>query len=428
MTERQGALDLFTPLLAKGIRTGLDTMRAALVASGDPHLATPCAHVTGTNGKGSVTATLDAVLTASGVASGRYTSPHLHRFVERVCVRGEALDEGLAASLAEAIMGELDAGVLPHALSFFEATTLLAWRAFRDAGVSFACVEVGMGGAEDATNLCTPRVTVITRVAFDHEKFLGDTLGMIARAKAGILKPGVPCVLGPDLARPSAREARDVIESVAHAVGAPIVDAPTYTLREGEFELPWRGEPITLRPSLRGPWHAENLATAVAALEILAEGGAPITRESLARGVASVRWPGRMERIDDVLFDAAHNPDGVAALVAAIPSSLEGARVGAMVFGASRDKAIDAMLAALAAVVDPSRWYFAAAPMERAAEPEGLATLRGGEACTSPAEALARARLRCAPGEVTLVCGSIFLVAAVRAALLGITQDRPIAM
>ncbi len=427
MTDAPRAIDALWPLLDRGIVPGLDAMRDALSRSGDPQRAIPCVHVAGTNGKGSVSATLDAALSASGVTAGRYTSPHLHRFVERVCIAGEPIPEAFARELAEAVMRELADGSLGP-LTFFEATTLLAWRAFRRAGVDLAVLEAGVGGRLDATNVCAPRVTVITRIALDHTALLGGTIAEIAHEKAGILKPRVPCVLGPDLAHPSSRGAREVIEEVARAVGAPLVDAPAYELRGALVEVAWRGEPLTLRPSLAGPWHAENLATAVGALDALRDQGFAVTRASIERGVSTVRWPGRMERIGDVLFDAAHNPDGVEALVGALPAVLGGRRVGAMIFGASRDKDVSSMLAALGAVVDPSRWYLAAASMKRAAEPAALAALHGGRPCESPEEALSLSVSRCAPGEVVLVCGSIFLVAAVRAALLGVEQDPSIPM
>jgi dihydrofolate synthase/folylpolyglutamate synthase len=422
MTELPRALERLAPLVKRGMVPGLDAMRAALAASGDPQRAIPCVHVAGTNGKGSVSATVDAVLRASGLRVGLYTSPHLHRFVERVRVDGEPLGEPLAAALADAILREVDAGALPD-LTFFEAATLLAWRAFEREGVAFAVLEVGLGGRLDATTVCAPRVTAITRIALEHTAVLGTTLDAIAREKAGILKPGVPCVLGPGLARALNPEAREAIEQVARAVGAPLYDAPTIAREGAAVRALWRGRELVLRPSLAGPWHAENLAVALGVIDRLCDAGVAVSPAALAAGVASVRWPARMERIGDVLLDAAHNPDGVAALVAALPEVLQKAHLGAMVFGASRDKDYAPMMATLARVIDPSRWYLAAAAMQRAAEPEALASLMGGVACESPEAALALARARCAPGEVVLVCGSIFLVAAVRAALLGIAQD-----
>ena len=417
------AFQRLAPLAAKGMVLGLDSMRDALRAWGDPHLRIPCAHVAGTNGKGSVSALLDAALRAAGLRVGLYTSPHLHRFVERIQVDGAALDDDVAGDFADALMDDIDRGALPP-LTFFEAATLLAWRAFERAGVTFAVMEVGLGGRLDATSVCAPEVTVITRIAFDHTDRLGPTLDAIAREKAGILKPGVPCVLGPDLTADRNPEARAAIEDVARRVGAPLVDTMPYAVADDAVSLRWRGADVSLRPSLTGPWQAGNVATAARALELLAAHRPEVTADAMREGFAATRWPARMERVGDVLFDAAHNLDGVRALV----DALRGERIGAMAFGASRDKDYAAMLAELGAVVPPARWFFGAAPMARAAEPEALAAVRGGVACASPEAALAAARAACGAGETALVCGSIYFVAQARAALLGLEQEPPVGL
>ncbi len=421
------ALERLAPLVKQGMVLGLDAMRAALAASGDPQSRIPAVHIAGTNGKGSVSATIDAVLRAQGLRTGLHTSPHLHHFVERVRIDGAPIDDDLAASLAAQITDAIADGTLPS-LTFFEAVTLLGWRAFERARVDLAVLEVGLGGRLDATTVCAPKVTVITRIAFDHMALLGGTLDAIAREKAGIVKPGVPCVLGPDLHPSRNAEARAAIEQVAAAVRAPLVDAPPFSVEGDTVRVRWRGADTVLRPSLPGPWHAENLATAVGALDALADAGVSIAENALQQGVSSVRWAARTERLGDVLFDAAHNPDGLAALVDALPSVLHGARVGAVIFGVSRDKDHPAMASLLARIVDRERWFMAAADMPRAATARELTEAYGGTACDSPADALARARAAVAPGEVVVVCGSIFLVAAVRAAVLGIEQDPSIPM
>ena len=417
------AFERLAPLAAKGMVLGLDSMRDALRASGDPQRRIPCAHVAGTNGKGSVSALIDGALRAAKIRTGLYTSPHLHRFVERFRVGGAPLGDDLAAELADAIMDEMARGALPS-LTFFEAATLLAWRAFARSGVSFAVLEVGLGGRLDATTVCEPEVTVITRIAFDHADRLGTTLDAIAREKAGILKPGVPCVLGPDLTMAKSPEARAAIEEVARAVGAPLIETGPYEVRGGEVRLRWCDEDVTLRPSLAGAWQMGNVATAARALEVLAAKRPKVTDDAMADGFAATRWPARMERVGGVLFDAAHNLDGMRALV----DALRGQRVGAVVFGASRDKDYAGMLAAVEAVAPPARWFFGAAPMARATEPEALAKVRGGTACASPEEALAQAQAQCGAGEVVLVCGSIYFVARVRAALLGLEQEPSIGL
>ena len=175
-----------------GMRLGLDAMRAACTRAGNPELSFEVAHVAGTNGKGSTCAMVESMARAAGKKTGLYTSPHLCRFAERIRIDGEPISD---ETLADVLDRALDLG--PE-LSFFEAATLAAFLAFRDANVDVAVVEVGIGGRLDATNVVArPRVTAITRVALDHMDRLGDTLESIAREKAGIAKPGVAMVLGP---------------------------------------------------------------------------------------------------------------------------------------------------------------------------------------------------------------------------------------
>lgn len=414
-------VERLAPLIARGVVLDLAAMRAALRGLGDPQLRLPAVHVAGTNGKGSVTAIVDAVLRAAGERVGRYTSPHLHRFVERIAVDGVAVDEAAANAHCDRLLALMADGQIPT-LTFFEAATALGWMCFEGAGVTRAVLEVGLGGRLDATTVCAPELTVITSVALDHQGYLGDTLGAIAAEKAGVIKPGVPCVLGPRLATPS--EARDAIERVARSVGAPLVDAPPVkVLGEGTDGLTVEGTLGVFTVALSGAYQAENVATALAVLDRLKVRGAPIDAAAVALGLAAVRWPGRMERLGDVLLDGGHNPDGVAALCAspALPP------VKAIVFGASIDKPWAAMLGQLAARFPTARRFYAAAPLPRAVAPAAMRSALDGEACASPVGALAAARAVRGEG-VVLACGSLYLVAAVRAAVLGIDNDPPVGM
>lgn len=403
----------------------LAAMRAALRGLGDPQLALPAVHVAGTNGKGSVTALVDAVLRAAGERVGRYTSPHLHRFVERIAIDGEPVDEAVAQAHCDRLLARMADGSIPT-LTFFEAATALGWMCFEGAGVSRVVLEVGLGGRLDATTVCAPELTVITGIALDHQGYLGDTLAAIATEKAGILKAGVPCVLGPRLAIDS--EARRAIERVAAAVGAPLIDAPAVeVLGEGADGLTVRGTfgggEVVVTAALHGAYQAENVATALAVLDRLRVAGRPIAPAALAHGFARVRWPGRMERLGDVLLDGGHNADGVAALCASpgLPT------VDALVFGASSDKPWPDMLAMLAARFPAARRHYAAAPLPRAVDPAAMRAVAEGVACSSPAEAVAAALGVRATG-IVLVCGSLYLVAAARAALLGLENDPPVGM
>ncbi len=423
MTDRPSAFALLSPLAARGMVLDLGAMRSALGALGDPHLSIPAVHIAGTNGKGSVAAMVARPLRIQGHRVGLYTSPHLHRFEERIVVDGEPVDASKAACAAESLLREMTTGALPP-LTFFEAATLLAWRLFTDAGVEVAVLEVGLGGRLDATTLCAPAVCAITRIALDHTAILGPDLASIAREKAGILKAGVPCVIGPDLDRDASSSARAVILEAASRLGSTVIHAGQQS-NAAVGGVPWLGSEggvLTLAPSLHGGHQIENAATAAALLGALDARGVATSRRSAELGIREAAWPGRCERIDDVFLDCAHNPDGVYALLRALPSMLDGRRLGALVFGASTDKDHGTMLRALGEIVPAGRVFMVAARMARAEDPVVLAGRYGGIPCSSPSVGLRRAR-EAAAGGVVLVCGSIFLVAEVRAELLGIDNE-----
>lgn len=306
------------PPLATGVHWGLERTHNALAALGDPHLRYPTIHVGGTNGKGSVAATLAAVLTRSGLRTGCFTSPHLCSFRERMVVDGQALPEERLLSRAE----EVADVVVRFGLTFFEAVTVLGFHVFATEEVGFAVVEVGLGGRLDATNVLTPLVSAVTNVDMDHADYLGDTLEKIAREKAGIVKGHVPFVTAE--ASPALRE---VFRSVAAQRGAPfhLLDVE-HALRDVELardhtgftlETESWGE-VRLRTPLVGRHQAANAALAVTVLEHLPEDLRP-GADALLEGVAAVRHPGRdqIEVVDGAtwLFDVAHNTAGIHSLV-----------------------------------------------------------------------------------------------------------------
>ena len=387
MSSLGAALAALHERIPLGMRLGLEPMRAACARAGAPESAFPALHVAGTNGKGSTCAMLEAIARASGLRTGLYTSPHLVRFAERIRIDGEPIAD-VEPVLSEAL-------TVGHDLSFFETATLAAFLAFRAAKVDLAIVEVGIGGRLDATNvLPSPRCSALTGVALDHQAMLGDTLAAIAREKAAIARPGVPFVLG---AMPA--EARAAAEELIVAAGAPIVEAAL---------------PDDVAVGLAGPHQRANAAVAwtVAGLAGLT------AREA---GLASARWPGRLERIGDVLLDGAHNPDGARALAAALATE----DVGAVVFGALADKSWQEMLAAVATVPAP-RLY--TAPKGRAAVPFAeLTALAPGQEAASLDEAIAQARTL-ANGRTVVVCGSLYLVGEARGHLLGLATDPIVAL
>ncbi|WP_437275549.1 folylpolyglutamate synthase/dihydrofolate synthase family protein [Sorangium sp. So ce375] len=412
----------------RGMELGLGRVREALSALGDPHEGLPAVHVAGTNGKGSVCAMVESIARAAGLRTGLYTSPHLSRFAERIRVGGEMIGD---AALERALAAALER--VPSPLTFFEALTVAAFVAFREADVDLAILEVGLGGRLDATNvIAAPLCTAITSIALDHQAVLGTTLADIAREKAGILKPGAPAVLG--LLDP---EADAAIEATARAIGA----GPRLRVaraerggRAAEIAVERRGRAahvagpgrreLEVQLGLRGAHQAENAGVAAGIAWQLA-GRWPEVDQALAGGLAAARWPGRLERIDaggaQVLLDCAHNPHGAQALAAWLDEEGPGAARTVLVFGAMADKGWGEMLQALAPRVH-RRFYVT--PKGRAAAPlDALREVAPGEALGDPRAAVARAIEVAGPSGLVVVAGSIYLVGEVRSALLGIAPD-----
>ena len=393
-------LEALQPL---AMRFGLERMERALDALGRPDRTYPILHVGGTNGKGSTCAMAAAALAAAGHRVGLYTSPHLQRFEERIQVQGAPIPEETLGSLVEEVRRACpwhDAAPSGERLTYFEFATLVGLLHFARAGVGAAVVEVGLGGRLDATNAVLPRATAIARVGLDHTQLLGDTVESIAREKAGILKAGVPAVVHGQ--QPPGALA--VLRAEAARRGAPLrIAPPDYT---GAI-------------ALRGPHQRANAALAAEALALLDRAGLPVPPAAVAEGIATARWPGRLEDVGGVLLDGAHNVDGAAALAAALPTLYPGRPVE-LVFGVLADKDHAGMLAALATVV---RCFHLVAPssprarppaeLRRLAEASGAAAHEHG----SLPEALACARRAAADGAIACVAGSLYLVGEARALL-----------
>lgn len=292
-------------------------MRSLMQALGDPQDAFPSIHVTGTNGKGSVSVSVASILAKGGRRVGLTTSPHLQRINERIVIDGRPIEDELLDRCGAEVMRA--AADLPEQPTFFEGITAAAFLAFKISGVDFAVVEVGLGGRLDATNvLRSPKTTVIVTIDFDHEQILGSTLGEIAREKAGIVKSGAALIVGR-----VGDEAREAIGEAARVRDVkPLMFGSDFGIRNGgggsllyfddEEEFP-------IRPSLLGDHQQHNMAVAIAAARSV---GATV--EECQAGVADVVWPGRLEVITfggrDIIIDAAHNPAGVASLIAFLKS------------------------------------------------------------------------------------------------------------
>lgn len=375
---------------------GLGRVRDALARLGDPQRRFAAVQIAGTNGKGSTAAMAEAIWRAAGARTGLYTSPHLARFTERIRVAGvEADGDRLAA---------LDARVAATGvpLTYFEVATLLAFLLMAEEGVEVAVLETGLGGRLDAVTACEPAATAVTSIALDHTQYLGTTLAEIAREKAGIAKPGVPLFLGP-----VPPEADDEIASIAAAVGAPLVRVAAAP------EVP---------VALAGGHQAINAALGVALARAAATAaGRPLDDAAVATGLRTVSWPGRLERIaPDVLLDGAHNPDGVRALLAALPPQ----RPRALVLSVVRGKDAGGMLAALAPAFDAV--FVTRSRNTRSLPPRELAAAAAPgvvEVVDDPLAALAAARRAVSPAGLVVVAGSLFLVGQIRAHVLGEPSD-----
>ena len=405
-------------------------MRTLLEALGNPQTRFPSVLIAGTNGKGSTAATLASILLASGLKTGLYTSPHLICLNERIRINGEAIHDDVFAGLhgqvdsaAEKLVAE---NMLPWHPSFFEMMTAIGFSHFAQERIDLAVLEVGMGGRLDATNVMDPRVSVITDISLDHQKYLGNTIREIAMEKVGILRAG-----GTLVTLPQSPEANDVIGNAAIQLGARAISAVPYVppvspaseryLASAVYRYPLevRGERIHVETSLVGRHQLRNTALAVATAEELhTQGFQGITPPSIERGIRETRWPGRLQVIpatvdsSEIVLDAAHNPAGAWALRAAIAERF-GDRAPVMVFGAMQDKAIAEMTEILFPLAERVVVTPVGNPRSATAQSIQDAARRTGaeiEIASSPAEALRRARELAKNGTPIVVTGSIYLI------------------
>ena len=371
-----------------GMKPGLETICAVCAALGDPQLKFRAVHVAGTNGKGAVCAILDAALRNARMRIGRYTSPHLVKINERFFLAGAPVDDTTLERAAERVGRETKDE--RREITFFEALTAVAFLLYAEAKVDYAILECGLGGRLDATNVCDPALCVITKVGLDHCDWLGDTVEKIAAEKAGIVKPGVPVVLGRN--DPAVV---DVVRRRAEEAGAPFHYAPDLA---DESEIP-------ADFSLPGAFNRENAVTALAALKVLPGNG---RLPSMAvDGFRNVIWPGRFHRIGNFIVDGAHNPPAARALRESLEA--EGFRHGALdlVCGFCGDKDVGEVLAILAPLAGRGHAVRTNNPRSLSAE-ETAAKMRAAGIDASARGSLREAIDRSSDRE-TLVCGSLFL-------------------
>ena len=447
-------------------------MRVLLAALEHPERRFPSVLIAGTNGKGSTAATLASILQASGLRTGLYTSPHLMRINERIRISDEAIADDKFALLHDMVERTaerlVEDGELPWHPSFFEMLTAIAFEHFATSKVEIVVLEVGMGGRLDATNVVEPRVSVITDVALDHQKFLGNSIAEIAHEKAGIIRPG-----GVIVTLPQMPEANDVIGNTVLEKDARVISAVPYVPpvspacpqyfealqnapaeqveifegcralldrtgegarphtgraghmgREGpicsagpisRYPLHVLGKEILVETPLVGRHQLRNVALAIAAAEELHKQGLPVTADSIERGIRETRWPGRFQVIPgspEIVLDVAHNPAGAWALRSTL-SSRYGDRRLIFVFGAMRDKAIGEIAEILFPLAE--RVIVTSADNPRSATSEEIreaAARTQSEIESRPdvASAVAHARELTGADGILVITGSIYIV------------------
>ncbi len=456
--------ELFTQPGHTRRKFSLNEIGILLAALGNPHHRFPSVLIAGTNGKGSTAATLASILTASGLRTGLYTSPHLIRPNERIRVNGaEISDDGFAAlyfrvhDRAQQLILDQKLAQLP---SFFETLTAMAFLHFADVGIDLAVLEVGMGGRLDATNIVDPLLSIVTDISLDHTEWLGPTIAAIAREKAGILRPG-----GTLITLPQHPEANQVLGEVATELGVRAVSAVPYmppehpasraarTVAEAappsSYFVPALGTSVEVASPLHGAHQQRNIALAIAAaVELAFHHGLPITPASISTGIRNTRWPARFERFltyaeeesgagqspTQWILDVAHNPAGTWALRAALRALLDldapNAQPPTLIFSCLRDKPIAEMAQILFPIFD--RVIFAPIHSLRATPMPDLlaaAASTGTPATTasSVTEAIQLAESSANPSThctgtgssgVVVISGSVYLVGEARALLL----------
>lgn len=395
-----------------GVDLGLDRIESLLAALDNPHQRVPIVHVAGTNGKGSVCAYLAAVLSAAGYRTGRYTSPHLVNWTERICIDGEPIGwadlQTHLATVEAAIAADIP---IP---TQFEVFTAAAWQYFAQQQVDIAVIEVGLGGRLDATNVCpTPLATVIVSIGLDHWQRLGPTLADIAGEKAGILKSGVPAIAGP---LPPAAQA--VITARAAQLQAPLTwVTPAEVVEEAKNaasrpELIYDG--IRYPQALLGDHQRVNSACAIAALQALRAQGWHIPNEAIISGMAQVQWPGRLQKGQwqgrELLIDGAHNADAARSLRAYIDRTFPNQSV-TWLMGMLATKDHAGVFAALLRAGD--RLHLVPVPGHLSAEPSDLAVI-ARQACPDLQVAI-HADLKTGltasiQTDPIVLCGSLYLI------------------
>jgi dihydrofolate synthase / folylpolyglutamate synthase len=403
------------------IKPGLERIRVILSALDSPEKAQPAIHVAGTNGKGSVVASLESVLRTAGYRTGLYTSPHLHSVCERIQVNGRPIDQESFVALARDVLRAERRTKTP--LTYFEFLTALAFLAFRQLRIDIAILETGLGGLWDATNVITkPLAAVITSIGLDHTQWLGTTEVAIARQKAGIIKSRTPVIAGAE------GDAANVIAQQAKKRHAPLLQlgrdfdvrsrGTEWHANRQSFDFYWKGRPQRYQTPLLGRHQVRNAALTLATIHVLRQAGFTIADHAIQQGVRSVRWPGRFQILKGtegptLLLDGAHNPPAMRHLIDTIRESTFKSRRKVFVFSAFKDKDYDSMIRIIAP--EAASIFVCEMPSNRAAlAPSLVESTRSAEINTfvreTPLAALRDAYAAADKDDLLVVTGSLHLV------------------
>ncbi len=402
-----------------GIVLGLSTIANILEGLGNPQRQFKSLHIAGTNGKGSVAAALATILQKSGFRVGLYTSPHLVRFNERICINGVPVSNDAVVTAWEKVKSVHHGDREP---TFFEFTTAMAFYEFGRQKVDFAVVETGMGGRMDATNVISPELSVITNISLEHRMYLGNTLAAIAGEKAGIVKSGIPVVTGV-----AQKSARTVVEATAKRLAAPLfMKGRDFSVRRtgGDrfsytgIDHRWPG----MRTGLMGGHQVDNAALTLAACELLMRTQERISRVHIQDGLTQTRWPGRLEVVSRkpyVIMDGAHNLMAARRLRRFLEETLAGRQI-TMVAGILNDKPYASILKDL--VAPCRRLIVTQAKIDRSLPPETLAAVARPliadiRIIPDVAEAVRHAIATSGPDDAVCIAGSLYVVGEAKAML-----------
>lgn len=414
-------LPMFSRIGAAAIRKDLTNTYALCKELGNPHTKFKSVHIAGTNGKGSTSHMLAAVLQKAGYKTGLYTSPHLHDFRERIRINGVMIPEESVIDFTQRVQPLID-NIEP---SFFEITVAMAFDYFAREKVDIAIIEVGLGGRLDSTNVITPELSVITNIGFDHMNLLGNTLAAIAGEKAGIIKKNIPVVIGEYLP-----ETKTVFEKIAAEQSAPIYfsGTPRYV---SDWKYGKNHSTVTVvnkanddheiyQLDLPGYYQNKNLLTVLESVQQLQEKGWRITRQQVKEGLAQAKkltgLHGRWELIHtrpDIILDVAHNEDGIEQLL--IQLEMADHHQLHLIIGMVKDKEVEKVLALLP---KEAIYYFTQAQIPRALDKDKLSSMAlaiglRGKSYSNVNAAMKAARSNAQADDLILVCGSVFIVAEV---------------